>query len=52
MIAASLETRSTKASSLDSLYIPISQAAFLGNDANDDAMVRSVFSAVVFPFSV
>ena len=33
--------------SLDSLYMSILQAAFLGNDLNDDAMVRSVLSAVV-----
>lgn len=33
--------------SLDSLYTSILQAAFLENDADDDAMVRSVLSAVV-----
>jgi len=33
--------------SLDSLYKSILQAAFLENDADDDAMVRSVLSAVV-----
>ena len=33
--------------SLDSLYESIFHAAFLGNDAEDDTMVRSVLSAVV-----
>jgi len=33
--------------SLDSLYMSIFQAAFSENDANDDAMVRSVLSTVV-----
>ena len=33
--------------SLDSLYTSIFQAAFLGNDADDDATVRSILSAVV-----
>jgi hypothetical protein len=33
--------------SLDSLYTSIFQAAFLENDAHDDAIVRSVLSAVV-----
>ena len=33
--------------SLDSLYMSILQAAFLGNDEDDDAMVRSVLGAVV-----
>jgi len=40
---------------LDSLYTSIFQAAFLGNDADDDAMVRSTLSAVVLtanPLSV
>ena len=32
---------------LDSLYTSIFQAAFLDNDADDDAVVRSVLSAVV-----
>ena len=34
--------------SLDSLYMSILHTAFLGNNADDDAMVRSVLSAVVF----
>ena len=34
--------------SLDSLYISIFQSAFLGNNTNDDATVRSILSAVVF----
>jgi len=33
--------------SLDSLYESIFHAAFVGNDADDDTMVRSVLSAVV-----
>ena len=33
--------------SLDSLYTSIFQSAFLGNNANDDATVRSILSAVV-----
>ena len=33
--------------SLDSLYTSIFQSAFLGNDADDDATVRSILSAVV-----
>ena len=33
--------------SLDTLYTSILQAAFHGNDGNDDSMVRSVLSAVV-----
>ena len=33
--------------SLDSLYTSILQAAFLGNDDSDDAMVRSILSAMV-----
>ena len=37
--------------SLDSLYTSIFQAAFLENDVDDDAMVRSVLSAVVLTTS-
>ena len=41
-------------SSLDSLYMSIFQEAFFKNDSEDDAMVRSVLSAVILavnPFS-
>ena len=41
------KTRLKEYTSLDSLYTSIFQAAFRGNDANDDAAVRSILSAVV-----